>query len=50
MWQPTPPRLQSPGRSSTFWWCRAFAAREESVCRIIHYQSLPAWRQRALLK
>ncbi|MFA5677369.1 MAG: hypothetical protein WC953_03030 [Pseudomonas sp.] len=47
MWKPIQPPLQSPGSNSTFWWCRPFSARQESVN---HYQPLPAWRQKALLK
>ncbi|WP_185268967.1 hypothetical protein [Halopseudomonas xiamenensis] len=49
MWTPTPSRLQSPSTSSTFWWCRPFAAPQAPVAPVQRRQPLPAWRRKALL-
>ena len=50
MWQPTPGRMQAPGTSSTFWWCRPFAASQEPLTSMNRHQPLPAWRHKARMK
>lgn len=50
MWKSTPTRLQSPSTSSTFWWCRPFAAPQEPSITLKRHLPLPAWRQKAQMK
>lgn len=50
MWQATPIRMRAPTSSSTFWWCRPFAASQASLTSMSRYQPLPAWRHKARMK
>lgn len=50
MWKAPPSRMQSPTTSSTFWWCRPFAAPQASLTTMSRHQPLPAWRQKARMK